>query len=866
VPLVDADALTADILLVDDRPENLLALEALLAGPGRTLVTAHSGGEALKRLLARDFALILLDVQMPGMDGFETAELIRHRERSRHTPIIFVTAYDRSEAAVARGYQVGAVDFLFKPIVPEILRGKVSVFVELFKKTEQVKRQVEQIRQAEQREAQQRLAAERQQWEAARLREEFDREKQRFQELERLGRERERLSNYNRLLMESTGEGIYGLDLAGNCTFLNAAGAELLGVTPGALLGMPMHALTHHTRPDGTPYPADQCPILAAYQPGGGCRVDDEVFWRADGTSFPVEYSAYPIVDNGVVEGAVVTFADITRRKRAEEELRRAKAEADARKEDAEAANRAKSQFLANMSHELRTPLNAVIMYSELLQEEAQDRAIDGFIPDLDRIRAAGKHLLALVNGVLDLAKIEAGKMELYLETFDVCQMVQDVVTTVQPLAQKKSNRIDLVCAPNLGDMHADLTKVRQILFNLLSNSCKFTEGGTVTLEIRRQGGRPGRDGEDLSFRVSDTGIGMTHEEIGRLFQPFTQADASTTRRFGGTGLGLAISKRFCEIMGGDLTATSEPGAGSTFTLRIPARIAAPAPADRPATLSSAEDAAAAGTPIVLVIDDDPAVHDLMTRSLASEGVRIVTAPDGETGLRLARELDPVLIFLDVLMPKVDGWAVLTALKADPLLADIPVVMLTIVSDSEMGYLLGASEYLTKPVDRDRLAGILKKYGPAGGSACEVLVVEDDDAARDVLRRALAKHGCSVVEAANGRAALDHLDRRRPDLILLDLMMPEMNGFEFLDELRRSRAWAKVPVIVITSKDLTPQDHARLSGNVERVLAKGAYTRDDLLGELQRLVGEYAGQPRPPRIAATGTHSQTEAAAPSSRT
>jgi CheY-like chemotaxis protein len=266
------------------------------------------------------------------------------------------------------------------------------------------------------------------------------------------------------------------------------------------------------------------------------------------------------------------------------------------------------------------------------------------------------------------------------------------------------------------------------------------------------------------------------------------------------------------------------------------------------------------------VIDDDVAVHDLMTRSLANEGVHIVTAPDGETGLRLARELDPVLIFLDVLMPKVDGWAVLTALKADPLLAEIPVVMLTIVTDSEMGYLLGASEYLTKPVDRERLAGILKKYGPAGGTPCEVLVVEDDEAARDVLRRALAKHGCAVFEAENGLAALEHVERRRPDLILLDLMMPEMDGFEFLSELRRSRAWSGIPVIVLTAKDLTPEDHARLSGNVERILGKGAYSRDDLLAELHRLVGEYRVKPRRRQVTGTAPDGGIEAAAPSGRT
>ena len=523
-------ALNVDILLVDDRPENLLALEAILDGIGGRLVKAHSGAEALKQLLAQEFAVILLDVQMPEMDGFETARYIRQRERSKHTPIIFLTAYDRSESAVVQGYAAGAVDFLFKPLVPAILRAKVSAFLELYQKTEEIKRQSRQLILAEQR-----LAA----------------------------AERAQLTNYNRLLLDSTAEGIYGVDLNGNCTFLNTAGARMLGCKASEMMGRCMHDITHHTRPDGTPYPAEECPIYLAFKSGRGCRVENEMFWRADGSSFPVEYSSHPILHDGKVEGAVVTFSDITQRRRVEEELRRAK-------DEAEAANLAKSQFLANMSHELRTPLNAVIMYSELLQEEAQDRKIDGFIPDLEKIRLAGRHLLALVNGVLDLSKIEAGKMELYLETFDVCTMANDVAATVLPIVQRNANRFELICPPDIGPMNADLTKVRQILFNLISNACKFTDNGVVTLEVTADG--QGAD-RDVVFRVSDCGIGMTPQQVDKLFQPFSQADASTTRKYGGTGLGLAITRRFCDMMGGRVSVESELGRGSRFTIRLPANV-----------------------------------------------------------------------------------------------------------------------------------------------------------------------------------------------------------------------------------------------------------------------------------------------------
>jgi PAS domain S-box-containing protein len=642
-------------------------------------------------------------------------------------------------------------------------------------------------------------------------------------------KEQNRLANYNQLLIESTGDGIYGVDLQGHCTFLNVAGARMLGVARETIVGQPMHAISHHSHADGTPYPIAESPIYTAAQTGKGARIDEEVFWRPDHTAFPVEYTANPIRHDGKVEGVVVAFSDITRRKRTEADLLRAKDEAETAKAESEAANVAKSEFLANMSHELRTPLNAVIMYSELLQEEAVDRGVESFVPDLERIRAGGKHLLALVNGVLDLSKIEAGKMDLYLETFDIASMVREVATTVEPLIQKKSNKLVLQFPPDIGSMHADLTKVRQILFNLLSNAAKFAENGTITINISRDAGKGGW----ITFRVSDTGIGMTPEQLHKLFQPFTQADASTTRKFGGTGLGLVISKNFCQMMGGDVAVESEPGKGSIFTVRLPGDLYNPAVVDPAAPATTGQTVLSVTT--VLVIDDEPAVRDLMSRSLGSEGIRIVTAADGEEGLRKAHELHPDLIFLDVMMPKMDGWAVLTALKADADLMRIPVVMLTIVTNKEMGYVLGASEYLTKPIDRDRLADVIDKYRPKDPGRV-VLVVDDDSATRQVLRRTLIKQGWSVVEAENGRVALERVATQKPSLIMLDMVMPEMDGFQFLAALRKDEASASTPVVVLTSKDLTPDERAQLTGNVERILQKGAYSREALLSEVKNIV------------------------------
>jgi signal transduction histidine kinase/DNA-binding response OmpR family regulator len=492
-----------------------------------------------------------------------------------------------------------------------------------------------------------------------------------------------------------------------------------------------------------------------------------------------------------------------------------------------EVADRHKSEFLANMSHELRTPLNAIIGYSEMLQEDAADLGAEQLIDDLQKINAAGKHLLELINAVLDLSKIEAGKMELYLESFEVAGLVRDIAAVIQPLAAKNGNRLDVRCPEGIGTMRADLTKVRQALFNLLSNACKFTDHGTVTLAVAREAA----DGQDVMvFDVTDTGIGMTAEQLERLFEAFSQADAATTRKYGGTGLGLALSRRLCRMMGGDVTVESLAGRGSTFTIRLPALV--PEAVEEPAAPAAPAERALPGIGTVLVIDDEAAVRDLMQRFLTREGFRVVTASGGEEGLLQARALRPDAVTLDVMMPGMDGWAVLSALKADPELADIPVVMLTIVDDRNLGYALGASDYLTKPIDRERLVSVLGKYR----RDLPVLVVDDDAAVRQLFRRMLEAEGYSVVEAVNGRAALDRLREGSPSVILLDLMMPEMDGFEVVTELRRHEAWRAIPVIVVTARDLSADDRERLNGYVQKILQKGTHGRERLLAEVRDLV------------------------------
>ncbi len=504
----------------------------------------------------------------------------------------------------------------------------------------------------------------------------------------------------------------------------------------------------------------------------------------------------------------------------------------------AEHANQAKSSFLANMSHELRTPMNAIIGYTEMLTEDAEDLGQEDFIPDLQKILAAGRHLLALINDVLDLSKIEAGKMTLFLEEVDVASLIDDVTTTIQPLIDKNANRLVVDVDPRAGTVKADETKVRQTLFNLLSNAGKFTDRGTITLEASRRS----RNGTDLLvFKVADTGIGMSNEQMAKVFDEFTQADSSTTRKFGGTGLGLAISKKFCQLMGGDITVESEEGSGTTFTVELPAVVGElPPAAETPAKAASEPHAGeiAGGAETVLVIDDDPNTLDLTRRFLTREGYAVQTANSGAQGLELAEKIRPSAITLDVMMPGMDGWAVLTALKKDPRTAGIPVIMLTMLDQKEMGFALGASEYMSKPIDRQRLSAYLEKYLAGSRGGARILVVDDEAETRELLRRGLEKNGWTIDEAEDGLVALARLTEDIPDLILLDLNMPRMDGFEFLHQLRNSDGWPNVPVVVVTAQDLTPEQQARLDGQVEAILRKGAYARDSLLSELRDLVAE----------------------------
>ncbi len=609
----------------------------------------------------------------------------------------------------------------------------------------------------------------------------------------------------------------------------NDAYATLLGGKHPAALGRPFMDVWAEIE-------ADIQPLMDAVMDGNPVHMDDITLMvdrrgKLEEAHFAFSYT--PVRDeNGFVQGLFCPCSETTQQVIADRALTAAKLAA-------EQANLAKSTFIANMSHELRTPLSAIIGYSEMLLEEIEDGTEAAELAtDMRKIEGNARHLLGLINDVLDLSKIESGKMEVFAETFDAAAMVREVAGVVESLVGKKRNRLEVRIADDLPTMHSDVTKIRQILFNFLSNAAKFTEDGVITLaaETEATGGLP-----QVCFTVSDTGIGMTPEQLAKLFERFQQADASTTRKFGGTGLGLSITKAFSTMLGGDVTVESQAGHGSRFAVRLPVLLPEPKAAD--ADARPTEHDAAGPLPerrdLVLIIDDDAAQRDLMTRFLEREGFVVRAVAEGATGLALARAIRPRAILLDVMMPGMDGWSVLSALKADPELVSIPVVMVTFLHERGLAYAMGAADYVTKPVQWDRFRQVMDRFRDAEG---DVLIVDDDRDLRTQVRTMLERDRWTVAEASNGREALERVARARPRVVLLDLTMPVMDGFAFLRTFREQPGCADIPVIVLTARDLTLADRKRLQG-ASQVLNKGDTSLRALASDLKALAEAERGAP-----------------------
>lgn len=550
---------------------------------------------------------------------------------------------------------------------------------------------------------------------------------------------------------------------------------------------------------------------------------------RKDGHIFPMDLAVSPM-NVGEEKLFIGLVRDITERKEDELALKVAT-------QAAQAANLMKSEFLANMSHELRTPLNAIIGYSELLREEAEEQGKTEDVDDLNRIHSAGNHLLSLINDVLDLAKIEAGRVELLHDEISLCDLMHEIGMVVKQQVEKNQNTFSIKCQPTTEVVINDSGKLRQVLLNILSNSAKFTENGAVSVEADIVG-------DKVVVHVRDSGIGMTSEQQVRIFNPFVQADATTTREYGGTGLGLSISKELCELMGGDISVKSDLGVGSDFCIRIAKDIRHLAETESKERIPTPEQnnqhymsgGFVRPGECILVVDDDAETRSLMIKTLEKEGFWVAVACDGFEGISLARKLLPMCIILDVLMPTMDGWQVLQTLKSDPLTKEIPVLMNSIVEDDARASKEGALAYLSKPFKKQQLMDVLEDIAPDKKDV-DVLVVEDEPDIRALAVRHLTTLQWQVREAGNGEEALSQVLELMPDLVLLDLMMPKMDGFEFVSRLRKLPGGDEVPVVILTAKDLTQSEDVFLKGAVQLILQKGEFKNmADLLGQLRRIM------------------------------
>ncbi|MEP7227214.1 MAG: response regulator [Gemmatimonadales bacterium] len=636
-------------------------------------------------------------------------------------------------------------------------------------------------------------------------------------------------------VLEALPVAVFVGDATGKPYYANQASGEILG--KGVLAVAPGHiAEAYQVYQAGTDqlYPTESLPLMRALTGERAYLTDLEI--HQPGRVVPVECWSAPVFDAaGRVVWAIVAFNDITVRKQADEELRRAKAAA-------EAANHAKSDFLAKMSHELRTPLNSIIGFSEMMQDENFGTLNEKQRRYVGNVLTSGRNLLQLINDILDLSKVEAGHMELALSEFDVGTALAEVQAIVETLVHKKHLSLAVKVDDGLPAIRADQSKVKQVLYNLLSNAIKFTaEGGSIRVTARRAHDIDVREGGQwIEVSVADTGIGLRPEDKERIFGEFEQVQSSYASNQEGTGLGLALSRKLVELHGGWIWVESDPGRGSIFRFVLPF---APAAGTRDAEALGAQDGASNGGPLILVVEDDRPTRELLAHQLVDAGYRVAQATTGEQAVALAKELQPAGITLDILLPDGDGLGVLARLKSLPETRDIPVIIVSITEHQELGLSLGAIDWVVKPLNRsDFLAAVRRRFvRHTDNATATVLVVDDEPQTVELLADMLGSQGYRVLSASDGRRGIELARAELPDLIVLDLQMPEATGFEVVRELRGHAECREIPILIFTVKDLSPEEGERLRGSVQAIVTKGA--TGDLLRELARIRPEAGRNP-----------------------
>ena len=758
------------ILLVDDTFQVIKILRDTLH-PNYSVIFATDGATALLTAASKLPDLILLDIMMPDMDGFEVCKLLKQNAVTKHIPVVFVTA--KSEVAdETKGLALGAVDFITKPISPPVVKARVKMHLDLKQQEESIKA----------------------------------------------------LHRQNRLLLEAVGEGIYGLDLEGMTTFINPAGAKMLGWSVAELLGKLQHAIIHHSHADGSPYPQEECPIFAAIHDDKVSFADNEVFWRKDGSCFAVEYTSTPLKEDETIKGAVVVFRDISERRRMEEAVRQAM-------KNAEAATVAKSDFLANMSHEIRTPMNGVLGMIDLaLATDLSAKTRDY----LTHAKTSSQILLRIINDILDFSKIEAGKLTMEPVGFYLGDLLGDSVNLFKSVATDKNIEMIVRAPPqSLGVLVGDCLRLQQILVNLVGNAVKFTKKGEVVVKVVAL--ERTHERIRLEFSVRDTGIGLTPEQISRLFSAFVQADNSTTRQYGGTGLGLTICKRLVEMMDGKIWVESQANVGSIFYFTA---VLGCKTQDQYEVLKTPEDIQGLN---VLVVDDNATARivtgeELLFLGLVPKVVESGAEALAELGSAAENGLFYPIVLLDWRMPEMDGLEVARRIVGKhlatpeeqlPFPGPFPkIVMMTAFGQDEVlqeAKRIGVDAFLIKPMTPSLLLDvILDVLGKTVSKAhdfvldkvdevaliqklagAQVLLTEDNAINQQVAQEILARVGIVVTVANDGQEAVDAVAKRDFDLVLMDIQMPVMDGYKATRMLRNDTRFRDLPIIAMTAHALT---------------------------------------------------------------